>query len=130
AAGWDWLGANLEDGSALMAFRMRSKDGATVWAAGSIRSPGGALEVLAPDAIAFTPIRTWRSPRTGVTYPVAMEVRAGTRRWKLEPLLDDQELDARASTGTLYWEGAVRLEGDGKGGGYLELTGYGERVPF
>ncbi|MEP7261843.1 MAG: carotenoid 1,2-hydratase, partial [Usitatibacter sp.] len=42
AAGWDWLGANLEDGSALMAFRMRSKDGATVWAAGSIRSPGGA----------------------------------------------------------------------------------------
>ena len=46
--------------------------------------------------------------------------------------MDDQELDARASTGTLYWEGAVRVESpDGaRGRGYLELTGYGERVRF
>jgi predicted secreted hydrolase len=46
--------------------------------------------------------------------------------------MDDQELDARASTGTLYWEGAVGLvAADGaRGRGYLELTGYGERVPF
>ena len=45
----------------------------------------------------------------------------------LEPLLDDQELDSRASTGTIYWEGAVRATGsDGRvGRGYLELTGYG-----
>ena len=27
---------------------------------------------------------------------------------RLEPLMDDQELDARASVGTVYWEGAVR----------------------
>jgi predicted secreted hydrolase len=46
--------------------------------------------------------------------------------------MDDQELDARATTGTLYWEGAVRVAGsDGtKGRGYLELTGYAERVPM
>jgi hypothetical protein len=44
----------------------------------------------------------------------------------LEPLLDDQELDARASTGGHYWEGAVRVLEAGKpaGRGYLELTGY------
>ena len=61
-----------------------------------------------------------------------MEVRVGDRTWKLEPLLDDQELDARASTGTLYWEGAVRITSTNAPGGvgYLELTGYGERVPF
>jgi len=46
----------------------------------------------------------------------------------LEPLLDDQEEDARASVGTIYWEGAVRVRrGDTiVGRGYLELTGYGE----
>ena len=48
----------------------------------------------------------------------------------LSPLLEDQELDARASTGTLYWEGAVRITGSAAGRGYLELTGYGGKVPF
>jgi len=44
----------------------------------------------------------------------------------LEPLMDDQELDARTSTGTIYWEGAVRATEGGReaGRGYLELTGY------
>ncbi len=71
-------------------------------------------------------------PRTGVTYPVAMQVRAGADTWTVEPMMDDQELDARASTGTLYWEGAVRVRSasGATGRGYLELTGYGERVPF
>jgi predicted secreted hydrolase len=45
----------------------------------------------------------------------------------LEPLFDDQELDARAGVGVVYWEGAVRASIDGApiGRGYLELTGYG-----
>ena len=41
--------------------------------------------------------------------------------------------DARGSTGTLYWEGAVRAfdeRGQAIGRGYLELTGYGERLRF
>ena len=59
-----------------------------------------------------------------------MEVRVGPHAWTVEPLMDDQELDANASTGTIYWEGAVRIGGAMPGRGYLELTGYGERVPF
>jgi len=55
-----------------------------------------------------------------------MRVDAGASSYLLEPLLDDQELDSRASVGTIYWEGAVRaLAGDRPvGRGYLELTGY------
>lgn len=111
AAGWDWCGLNMDDGSALMAFRMRSKEGATRFA---------------PEGVDFRPLRTWRSPRTGATYPVAMAVRTPRGEFTLEPLMDDQELDARASTGTIYWEGAVRALQGGKsvGRGYLELTGY------
>jgi len=53
-------------------------------------------------------------------------VRLGTRQFAIEPLLDDQENDARLSIGALYWEGAVSaLEGaQSAGSGYLELTGY------
>jgi predicted secreted hydrolase len=55
---------------------------------------------------------------------------AGERELVLEPLLDDQELDSRASTGTIYWEGAVTAVEGGRrvGRGYLELTGYGKPV--
>ena len=53
-------------------------------------------------------------------------VRAKEQEYRLEPLMDDQELDARASTGTIYWEGAVTAfrEKTAVGKGYLELTGY------
>ncbi len=108
ATGWDWCGINLDDGGALMAFRMRDKESKTAFA---------------PPGVSFEVLREWKSPRTGTNYPVAMMV---NNELRLEPLMDDQELDARASTGTIYWEGAVRaFRGDRQvGRGYLELTGY------
>jgi len=126
AAGWDWIGLNLADGGALMAFRMRDKQGGTLWAGGSLRAADGRLRVLAPGEVRFEPLRRWRSPRTQAEYPVALRVHAGDMNFELEPMMDDQELDSRASTGTIYWEGAVSAKSGGKplGVGYLELTGY------
>jgi predicted secreted hydrolase len=111
AAGWDWCGINMLDGSSLMGFRMRDKTGGTHYA-----SPG----------VAMTPLRTWKSPRTGVEYPVSQIVKTGKEEIILKPLMDDQELDSRTSTGTIYWEGAVSAyKGNALvGRGYLELTGY------
>ena len=43
AVGWDWIGMNLDDGSALTAFRLRRKDGSTLWDGGSFRSARGEL---------------------------------------------------------------------------------------
>jgi predicted secreted hydrolase len=130
ASGWDWLGANLDGGAALMAFRIRGKDGGTVWSAAAYRSAGGETVRSEGDAVSFIPRHTWKSPRSGTVYPVQMDVRVGERTWSLAPLMEDQELDARTSTGTLYWEGAVAISGASSGRGYLELTGYAERVPF
>lgn len=126
AVGWDWAGVNLADGGALMAFQMRGRDGNALWAGGTHRDASGATRSFAPGEVRFRPQRRWRSPRTEVEYPVAMAVSAGGAEYTLVPLLDDQELDSRASTGTIYWEGAVRArEGEREvGKGYLELTGY------
>lgn len=126
AVGWDWVGLNLADGGALMAFRMRDRQGGTYWAGGARRGADGRVQVFRPEEVRFEPLRRWRSPRTGAEYPVALRLKAGGLELDLEPLLDDQELDARASTGTIYWEGAVRARAEGKplGQGYLELTGY------
>lgn len=127
AVGWDWLGINLSEGGALMMFRMRDARGGTVWAGGTLRSADGRVRTLEPDDVRFAPSRLWRSPRTGIEYPVAMAIDAGGIAMTLEPLFDDQELDSRASTGTMYWEGAVHARQSGRevGRGYLELTGYG-----
>ncbi len=126
ATGWDWIGINFHDGGALMAFRMRDAHGAALWAGGTQRDAAGVRRTYLPGEIEFVPLRYWRSPKTGVTYPVAWRVRAGNLAVTLEPLMDDQESDARATVGTVYWEGAVRALADGKpaGRGYLELTGY------
>lgn len=125
ATGWDWTGLNLDDGGALMAFRIRDHTGGTIWAGGTLREANGAIHVLAPDDLQFTPLRKWRSPQSGTTYPVEMSLGLhlpdGERQWHLTPLFDNQEYDSRMTGGPVYWEGAVRSNG---ASGYLELTGY------
>jgi predicted secreted hydrolase len=126
AAGWDWIGINLADGGALMAFRIRTKDGGAFWAGGTLRGADGRVRSFKPGEVRFETLRRWRSPRTGTEYPVSVRVEAGALTLEIEPVMEDQELDARASTGTVYWEGAVRARNGEKevGRGYLELTGY------
>lgn len=128
AQGWDWISVNFHDGSALMAFRLRNADGQPLWSAATLRD--AQTRTLAPDAVVFEALRHWRSDRTGISYPVEWRIRIGQRHLHLQPLIDDQELDSRRSVGAVYWEGAVQVAEDGRdaGRGYLEMTGYGERI--
>jgi predicted secreted hydrolase len=126
AVGWDWVGANLDDGSALMAFQIRTQSGDKLWANATLRDKSGHTTHFKPEQIRFLPQRTWRSPRTNAVYPVATRIETGSTVWTLSPLQDDQELDSRQSVGSVYWEGAVTVTRDGRsaGRGYLEMTGY------
>ena len=127
AEGWDWVGANLDDGSSLMAFLIRGKDGR--------KSMG-----ICGNPRCFRPLYAVRAgpgfnrsvpgaPRTA-TVSGGMRIQTGSTVWLLTPLQDDQELDSRQSTGAVYWEGAVRISRDGKpaGRGYFEMTGYVESL--
>jgi predicted secreted hydrolase len=109
-----------------MLFRIRDKAGLQYWAGGTLRRADGSRRVFAPGDVGFEVLRRWTSPASGANYPVSLRIHAGDFTVDLEPLMDDQELDARASTGTIYWEGAVRARREGRelGRGYLELTGY------
>ncbi len=128
AAGWDWVSANLDDGSAFMAFQIRGKDGSKIWSYATLRDAAGQVRSFTPDQVDFHPVRTWQSTRTQAIYPVATHIRTGEIEWQLTPLMDDQELDSRSSTRAVYWEGAVTFKRDGKlaGKGYMELTGYAQ----
>ena len=131
AVGWDWVGFNLVDGAALMAFRLRRADGSVLWAGGSYRSAAGELRNFAAGEVHFQPQRRWTSPRTQAAYPVEWLLTTPSGAWRVAALQDDQELDSRNSTGSVYWEGLSALkteDGRAAGWGYLELTGYAGRL--
>jgi predicted secreted hydrolase len=131
AIGWDWLGANLQDGAALTAFQIRDGDNHPLWSGGSWRGKDGKIVNLAPREVSFATLRSWHSPHSGADYPVQRQVTIrlaeGDKRFTVTPLFDDQELDSRPA-GPVYWEGAVTLRGAAPGRGYLELTGYLEKL--
>ena len=131
AVGWDWIGMNLHDGSALTAFRLRRANGSALWTGGSFRAAGASPRVFADGEVVFTPLRWWTSPLGQTRYPVQWRVDTPSGSFEVRALLDNQELDSRGSTGAIYWEGLCALNGASGavvGGGYLEMTGYAQAL--
>ena len=132
AVGWDWMGINLFDGSALTAFQLRDKDGRGLWDGGSFRSVGpkgnaGVKYVFLRGEVLFKPIRVWRSALSSASYPVEWMVRTPADFYTVKAVVDNQELDSRESTGAIYWEGLCEVWDSNQklvGRGYLEMTGY------
>jgi predicted secreted hydrolase len=130
AVGWDWIGINLLDGSALTAFQLRRKDGSSLWTGGSFRatsSSGLQTFIAKPGEVQFQAIKGWTSPLTGAKYPIQWLVRTAADYYTVKAVVDNQELDSRQTTGAVYWEGLSDVfDSNDKlvGRGYLEMTGY------
>jgi predicted secreted hydrolase len=77
--------------------------------------------------VTFKPLRSWKSALSRATYPVEWIVRTPADFYTVRALLDNQEMDSRASTGAIYWEGLCNVWDSNQrlvGRGYLEMTGY------
>lgn len=130
--GWDWFSVPLDDGSDLMLYLLRKRDGSVeAQSSGTLRTPDGKRFHLALGDFEVEVLDTWTSPETGGTYPSRWNLRVPSRGIELEvvPLLPGQELQTRRTTGVNYFEGLSRFRGqrDGKpveGLGYVELVGY------
>jgi predicted secreted hydrolase len=126
--GWDWFALQLDDGSELMVFQIRQADGEIdPFSSGTLIDAYGATRHLTRDDFTVELEGTWRSPRSGASYPARWTVRvpAANLTLAVEPLVADQELNVSYA----YWEGAVRVEGQHTGAivtgqGYVEMTGY------
>jgi predicted secreted hydrolase len=131
--GWDWFGIQLDNGTDVMLYRMRNRDGSLdPYSSGTVVDQKSShLDVREFNAI---PQRKWTSMKTGTTYPLEWTISIPSRKCELRvtPLIDNQELVTTRSTGIAYWEGAVAVSGtwEGqpiRGRGYVELTGYAEK---
>lgn len=131
AVGWDWIGMNMFDGSALTAFRLRDASGNALWDGGSFRHPSmdtaSGPYIFSRGEVQFQAVRGWTSPSTRARYPVEWLVRTPADFYTVKAVVDNQELNSRSSSGTVYWEGLSELfdsNGNLVGRGYLEMTGY------
>jgi predicted secreted hydrolase len=121
---WDWMSLNLEDGRDLMIYRVRTSDGRIADQFASIVAADGS--VTEERDFVMQPWGWWTSKATGGRYPVRwyVKLKDGTSLTLL-PVVDAQEVEARATAGFNYYEGAIKAVGSTRGVGYMELTGYG-----
>ena len=132
--GWDWFSLQLENGVELMLFELRKADGSIdANSSGTIVLADGSSVHLTREGFEVQSEKTWVSPDTSIAYPSEWKVTipADGSTLRITPILPNQELDTRGSTGIIYWEGAVEVSGQWRGHpvqgrGYVELTGYGK----
>ena len=133
--GWDWFSVQLQNQTELMIYIIRHKDGKPdPTSSGTFVYPDGRTEHLPLETFGVRVLGSWRSKKTGTTYPSGWLIRVPSKQLELRliPTVRDQELTTRKSTLVNYWEGGVRVEGklegqDVHGRGYVELTGYDEQ---
>lgn len=129
--GWDWFAVNLEDGTDLTLSLVRDVDGSHPLIYGTLVAPDGRASHLERDDFTVEVTERWMSPSTGADYPAGwtIELPGDGLAIRLSPTVAAQELDTRATTGVVYWEGSqeVGATRDGiplRGEAYVELTGY------
>lgn len=130
--GWDWFAVQLDDGTALMVFELRGAEAAgDIPDFGTLVQADGTVVHLTEDDYAIEATDEWTSEASGATYPVGWTISIPGQKLDLrvDASMPVQELDTTDTTGTIYWEGEVVVEGTRgddpvAGLGYVELTGY------
>jgi predicted secreted hydrolase len=129
--GWDWFAVNLDDGTDLALSLVRDADGTYPLVYGTLVGADGTIRHLPAPAFTVAVTNRWTSPATGAAYPAGWHIAIPAEHLTIElsPSVADQELDTRATTGVVYWEGSQRVSAmrDGRalgGEAYVELTGY------
>jgi len=132
--GWDWTCMQLNDGTEVKAYRLRTQGGGSdPWSAVYWIGVDGDLRSVYADDFEWKEDGYWKSPDTGLRYPTSVTVEATDpvsgelKVYRLRPLLDNQEFIGN-NRGNPYWEGACAVlneAGEEIGRAYLELAGYG-----
>ena len=126
---WNWLAAQLDDGSELTAYALEScADGKVLQQTVVIVDPQGVPATYREAAL--VPSRGWRSLRTFHDYPTrwTLSVPEAGLELRLSASFDDQEFLTLISK-PAFWEGRVELEGERRGKsvrglGFVERSGF------
>lgn len=127
--GWDWLGLMLKDGRNLMVFRLRDKDGRTSYISGALQDQSGS-HLLTEKELSIAHGQESVLVSSGGRYPASWHVMVP--RYGVDTVVRARtpqcEIGSSAEgEAPRYWEGPV-ASADESVIGYLEMTGYAEKV--
>jgi predicted secreted hydrolase len=133
--GWDWYSLQLDNGYDVMLYVIRTAEGTIdPNSSGTVISPDGTASHLSKDAFKIESKSTWTSTKTNGRYPIEWHLSIPSAKAELDltPVLKDQELVTKGSTGVSYWEGDSSVQGSWnnkpvRGKSYVEMTGYAEK---
>lgn len=134
--GWDWFSLQLDDGTEIMVFLLRRREGGTdPVSSGTFVDRAGKTVHLSSPEFSVETLDYWDSPNTGGRYPSRWKLTVPSLNLDLSiiPNLANQEMLTPQTTRVSYWEGSVSVSGRRggnpvSGAGYVELTGYAK--PF
>lgn len=133
SGGWDWFSLQLNNNTEIMLYFIRDGAGKIVSTYASYVDVQGRNILIPQSAIHIFVESRWISPSTGIGYPSGWHLELNDPHLQMTlqiiPQLKNQELITYNSTGNVYWEGAVTVQGQDNstaiaGEGYVELTGY------
>lgn len=123
--GWDWFSLQLDDGRDLMYYQLRKTDGTpSRFSEGVVVAKDGSSTPIGREDVTLEVLERWTTPDGSRSYPVRwrLQVPAHGLDLPIEATFPNQEMN----TSVRYWEGAVTIDGDTPGRGYVEMTGYGD----
>lgn len=134
--GWDWFSFKLDDGTELMLYQIRLKDGGIdPYSSGTQVSSAGKPQHLKRGSYEIRSTGQWKSEHSGIEYPSGWSIHVPELDLHLtvKPDMEDQELYELRSINRSYWEGSVSVSGQSNGEpvngkGYVELVGYGKAL--
>lgn len=126
-AGWDWFSLQFNNGSELMLYRLRRKDGTVEpYSSGTYIDPSGRTRSLRLEDFSVVP-----GGAKYKNYPIewSIQVPSLSLMCHARTRLPQQELTGQTPGSPTYWEGAIDVAGTQgnapiHGAGYLEMTGY------
>jgi len=130
--GWDWFSLQLSDHTEVMVLVLRTdKGGIGPASSATVVDKQGQSQHISKNELELTVLDTWKSPHTKAIYPARwrLQIHPNLVDITIKTNLADQEMLTSSTTGEIYWEGSVSLEGTKAnqkivGLGYVELTGY------
>ena len=128
ARGWDWFSLQFNNGSELMLYRLRRKDGTVEpYSSGTYIDPSGRTRSTTLGRL----LSRARRGKIQELYPIewSIQVPSLSLMCHARTRLPQQELTGQTPGSPSYWEGAIDVAGTQgnapiHGAGYLEMTGY------
>jgi predicted secreted hydrolase len=124
--GWTWFSVQLSNNTQYMLYFIRDGQNELAQVVATEVKDGRTIH-LSPSAVSETPIGSWTSPVTGITYPSGWKITVPGGFLNITPLQQDQELVVAATLAGAYWEGDSTASGviDGlpvRGVSYAEVA--------